>query len=233
MQLQKILEDLNDNFVAFQKNTGDRIRAIEKAIDGLETKAGRLPAGGEPAGDDPEYVKAFDDYLRTGDPSRIPGADQKSMIVESPQSGGYAVPVDLDRALHSIMFERVPFRQHATVIESKSAKYLKNVVVDGAGADWAGETDERAPDSATPTFAQVEFEPEDLWSLLPASQRIVDDVDGFSVQDFLRDEAGKAFSHRENEGFVSGPGHASNQPAGFLNAAIYPRNTDPERSFSC
>ena len=164
---------------------------------------------------------AFDGFLRSG-----ASVEMKAFTGVSGDSGGYAVPQEIDAVIDATLKSISPIRSIANVVKVGSAGYRKLVTTGGTPSGWAGETAAR-PGTDTPTFVEIAPPMGELYANPSASQAMLDDA-LFDVEDWLANEIATEFAKAEGSAFVAGSG--VNQPKGFLQA---PTGTagDVTRSF--
>ena len=150
---------------------------------------------------------AFQGFVRTGQALEL-----KAFTGVSGDSGGYAVPREIDAAIDRALTAISPIRRVAQVVKVGSAGYRKLVTTGGTPSGWAAETDAR-PGTATPVFAEVVPPTGELYANPSASQAMLDDA-AFDVEAWLADEIATEFARAEGAAFVGGSG--VNRPKGFL-----------------
>ena len=150
---------------------------------------------------------AFEGFVRTGQTLEL-----KAFTGVSGDSGGYAVPREIDAAIDRALTAISPIRRIAHVVKVGSAGYRKLVTTGGTPSGWAAETDPR-PGTATPVFAEVVPPTGELYANPSASQAMLDDA-AFDVEAWLADEIATEFARAEGAAFVGGSG--VNRPKGFL-----------------
>ncbi|HVI99076.1 MAG TPA: phage major capsid protein [Sphingomonas sp.] len=162
-----------------------------------------LSGGREPSG------AAFEGYLRSG-----ATVEMKSFAGTSGESGGYAVPKEIDAAIDATLKAVSPIRAIANVVKVGSAGYRKLVTTGGTPSGWASETGSR-DETDTPSFVEIAPPMGDLYANPSASQAMLDDA-LFDVEEWLAGEIAREFAAAEGSAFVSGNG--TNRPKGFLAA---------------
>ena len=152
-------------------------------------------------------VPAFEGFVRTGQVLEL-----KAFTGVSGDSGGYAVPREIDAAIDRTLASISPIRRIANVVKVGSAGYRKLVTTGGTPSGWAAETDAR-PGTATPVFQEIVPPSGELYANPSASQAMLDDA-AFDVEAWLADEIATEFARAEGAAFVTGNG--TNRPKGFL-----------------
>lgn len=181
---------------------------LQAAVDQANAKLAAIEAG---AGSDPrkvkdpEYTEAFHAHFRKGDvrASLNKGADAE---------GGYLAPVEWDRTITDKLIEVSPMRQIASVQTISTAGFKKVLNLRGTASGWVGETAPR-PETSTPNFGEMTFQPGEIYANPLATQQMLDDAE-INLESWLAMEAETEFSLQEGLAFISGDG--SNKPRGFL-----------------
>ena len=166
------------------------------------------PRGGE------ETKSAFDSYLRTG--AAALGLEVKAGLSSAPNSGGYVVPAETERAIERRLMMGSPMREIATVRTVASGVFRKPVSTVGIECGWVAETAAR-PETDPATLALLEFPSADLYANPAATQTLLDDA-LVDLDEWLAGEVEDAFAAQETAAFVTGDG--TNKPRGFLNYDI-------------
>jgi HK97 family phage major capsid protein len=197
----------------------EMVDTLEASFEGVEMAAPVarpvLSGSREPAG------AAFAGFLRSG-----ASVEMKAFTGVSGDSGGYAVPQEIDAMIDATLKSISPIRSVANVVKVGSSGYRKLVTSGGTPSGWAGEADARA-ETDTPVFTEIAPAMGELYANPSASQAMLDDT-LFDVEAWLSGEIAREFAAAEGTAFVKGSG--TNQPKGFLSA---PTGTagDATRSF--
>lgn len=154
---------------------------------------------------------AFDGYVRSGTTVEL-----KAFTGTTGDSGGFAVPREIDAAIGSVLRNVSPIRGIANVVTVGSAGYRKLVTTGGTPSGWASETAAR-PETATPSFVELAPPMGELYANPSASQAMLDDA-AFDVEGWLASEIATEFGRAEGQAFVNGSG--VNRPKGFLTNPI-------------
>ena len=199
---------------------------MTETVDRLEASFGQvtmaapiarpvLSGSRDPAG------AAFEGFLRSG-----ASVEMKAFTGVSGDSGGYAVPREIDAVIDATLKSLSPIRSIANVVTVGSAGYRKLVTTGGTPSGWASETGTRAT-TDTPSFAEIAPPMGELFANPSASQAMLDDA-LFDVEQWLAGEIAREFAVAEGSAFVGGTG--TNQPKGFLSAPTASAG-DATRSF--
>lgn len=154
---------------------------------------------------------AFAGFVRTGATVEL-----KAFTGTTGDTGGYAVPREIDATIDAVLKGASPIRGIANVVKVGSAGYRKLVTTGGTPSGWAGETQAR-PETGTPVFAEIAPPMGELFANPSASQAMLDDA-AFDVEQWLAGEIAAEFARAEGAAFVDGDG--VNRPRGFLRAPI-------------
>ena len=179
-------------------------------------------AGGDPGATEAKSL-FVERYLRRGEAH---GIEAKSLAIGQGQTGGYAVPREIDAAIDRTLKSISPIRSIAQVVTVGSAGYRKLVAVGGVESGWVGEQDPR-PETRTPTFTEIAPPMGELYANPAATQAMLDDA-AFDVEGWLATEIAYEFAAAEGDAFVNGNG--ANRPRGFLDAPVSDK-PDKARAF--
>jgi HK97 family phage major capsid protein len=199
---------------------------IEVKADALETTFSGVELGGAVArpllsGARAGAGAAFGGFLRSGT-----SVEMKSFTGVSGDSGGYAIPKEIDAVIGATLASVSPIRSIANVVQVGSAGYRKLVTAGGTPSGWASEVDAR-PATGTPTYFEIAPPMGDLYANPSASQAMLDDA-LFDVEGWLATEIAREFARAEGAAFVNGSGVG--RPKGFLAAPTSSAN-DAARAF--
>jgi len=199
---------------------------IEVKADALETTFSGVEMGGAVtrpllSGARAGAGAAFGGFLRSG-----ASVEMKSFTGVSGDSGGYAIPKEIDAVIGATLASVSPIRSIANVVQVGSAGYRKLVTAGGTPSGWASEVDAR-PATGTPTYFEIAPPMGDLYANPSASQAMLDDA-LFDVEGWLATEIAREFARAEGAAFVNGSGVG--RPKGFL-AAPTSSASDAARAF--
>lgn len=150
---------------------------------------------------------AFAGFVRSG-----ATVEMKAFTGVTGDSGGFAVPREIDGQIDALLKSASPIRSIANVVKVGSAGYRKLVTTGGTASGWAAETGTRT-ETTTPTFVEIAPPMGELYANPSASQAMLDDAQ-FDVEDWLAGEIAVEFAKAEGAAFVNGSG--INRPKGFL-----------------
>ncbi len=187
--------------------TDNTIDALEASFGANETAGAvvrpMLAGAREPSG------AAFEGFLRSG-----ASVEMKAFTGVSGDTGGFAIPREIDAEIDATLKSISPIRSVANVVTVGSAGYRKLVTTGGTPSGWAAETDARTG-TATPSFVEIAPPMGELYANPSASQAMLDDA-VFDVEAWLANEIAMEFAKAEGAAFVNGNG--TNRPKGFLQA---------------
>ncbi len=188
------------------------VAAAQARLDRVASEARRPAIGEAAAAEQPsvpveERKAAFDGYLRAGI-----GLEVKAGLSTAPNSGGYVVPEQTERAIERRLMAGSPMREISTVRTVAAGVFRKPVSIAGVGSGWVAETAAR-PETDPATLALLEFPAADLYACPAATQTLLDDA-LVDLDEWLAGEVEDAFAAQETEVFVNGDG--VNKPRGFL-----------------
>lgn len=208
------------------------VKAIEKRLEEVETKAARPGKGGSEAEAD-EHKAAFIEYARKGEQggaaSRLFDLQAKAadVRVATGASGGFALPKVIADQVYKTLNDISPIRSIARVIQTGTTDYHQVVNLGGMAAEWVGEVTARTQPTVTPNFADVVPTFGELSATPDATRHSISDL-FFDVEALLAADGAERFAISEGVAFISGDG--SNKPTGFLNG-VPVATADAARAF--
>lgn len=160
------------------------------------------------------HMKAFGEYLRTGDDDGLRGLEfeTKSMSTLVNSDGGFLVDPQTSERIQSVLRSTASLRAVASVVKVESTSY--DVLIDHSdlGAGWATET-AAASETGTPSIDRISIPLHELSALPKVSQRLLDDS-AFDVEGWLATRVADRFSRAEASAFITGDG--VDKPKGLL-----------------
>jgi len=208
-----VTRDHVDRINADVTKYGDQLRAMQGQIAALLVNG---PANDDAPGQSLEartHSKAFRNFIKRGVDAGLRELEIKAALsTDSDPDGGYTVPVELDTAIGRVLATVSAMRRLATVRTLGSSIYRKLHTLGGATSGWVGEQDSR-PTTTSPTLAQLEFVPGEVYANPAATQTFLDDtfVNG---EAWLAEELAIAFAEKEGDAFINGDG--VKKPRGIL-----------------
>ena len=189
------------------------LSAMRGRMDAQAVAAARPALAGAKAEVSPERKAFVDAYLRQGNEA---GVELKSVAGISGDSGGYAVPREIDARIDRTLKTISPIRRIANVVQVGTAGYRKLVTTGGVSSGWVAENAAR-PTTDTPVFAEIAPPMGELYANPAATQAMLDDA-AFDVEEWLAGEVATEFARAEGAAFVNGNGMS--KPRGFLAGTI-------------
>lgn len=230
-KLARIEADLAATFKAKQ-DAEMAVKAIEKRLEEVETKAARPGKGGSEAEAD-EHKAAFIEYMRKGDQGGAANrlfdlqAKAADVRIATGASGGFALPKVIADQVHKTLIDISPIRSIARVVQTGTTDYHQVVNRGGLAAEWVGEVSTRTQPTATPDFADVVPTFGELSATPEATRHSINDL-FFDVEAMLAADGAERFAIAEGIAFISGDG--TNKPTGFL-AGTPVSTADASRAF--
>jgi len=189
------------------------VAALQTELDQINLRARARDLNGGDADDRAAtpaaraYASAFNGFFRKGD-----GADglnalavQAALTTFADVDGGYLVPFEVEQAINRVVINVSAVRDLATVMSISGGSYKKQVSLGGAGSGWVGETEARS-ETTSPTLAELEFTPGEIYAEPRASQQILDDA-RVDIANWLAEEVAFTFAEQEGAAFVTGNGY--------------------------
>lgn len=230
-KLARIEADLAATFKAKQ-DAEMAVKAIEKRLEEVETKAARPGKGGSEAEAD-EHKAAFIEYMRKGDQGGAANrlfdlqAKAADVRIAAGASGGFALPKVIADQVYKTLNDISPIRSIARVVQTGTTDYHQVVNRGGLAAEWVGEVSTRTQPTATPDFADVVPTFGELSATPEATRHSINDL-FFDVEAMLAADGAERFAIAEGIAFISGDG--TNKPTGFL-AGTPVSTADASRAF--
>lgn len=255
VEVRAAVEAVNRAFDAFKAENDKRLAAIEakkpdpvidekverinaeiaklqKAIDdsAQQAAAGRLGGGAPAPGADPDYVRAFARWFRSGRGEDEVQSQQfqgprAAMSVGSNPDGGYLAPIEWDRTITDKLKLISAMRGLARVQQVSTGRFTRLYNDRATASGWVGETAAR-PATGNAQLSSLQFDTGEVYANPSATQTLLDDA-LVNVDAWLAEEVQTEFAYQEGVAFVSGDG--ANKPFGFLtyvtgaaNAAKHP-----------
>ncbi|MES9874850.1 MAG: phage major capsid protein [Candidatus Sedimenticola sp. 6PFRAG7] len=177
--------------------------------------------------DDYEHTKAFNTWARSGrGEDTLAALQSKGMNTGADPDGGYAVPLEVDRTIDSLLRDISPIRRVARTVQTGTADYRKLVRTSGPASGWVGELEARTETTGA-KFAAIVPPLGEIYSNPAVSQNMLDDS-FFDLSQWLADEMSENFAMEEGAAFINGTG--IDQPRGFLTYDVS-TDVDADRGF--
>lgn len=187
---------------------------IEDESDGRERRGGRDGRYTRGVIADPNYVRAFWQYMRRGK-SSLGGDELRALETGTASEGGNLTYEEFERRIVEKLNEANIMRQLATVIQTNGDR---NIPVEDTIAEAAYTAEEGAySEDTTSTFAQVVLGAHKLTYIIKVSEELLFDASDLDLEEYLARAIARKFAAKEEEAFVNGTG--SGQPQGVFGAA--------------
>lgn len=208
----------------------EKVARIDKALQASQAKLQQLTSdrgrpsiggtsGSRRGAEVAEVKAAFDGYIRNG--AAPVGLELKAGLSMAPNSGGFLVPDQTERAIERRLMAASPMREIATVRTVSAGVFKKPVSIAGIEAGWVAEAAAR-PETDPATLSLLEFPAADLYASPAATQSLLDDA-MVNLDEWLAGEVEDAFAAQETQAFVLGDG--TNKPRGFLSYDLVANDT--------
>lgn len=187
---------------------------IEDENDGRERRGGRDGRYTRGVIADPNYVRAFWQYMRRGK-SSLGGDELRALETGTASEGGNLTYEEFERRIVEKLNEANIMRQLATVIQTNGDR---NIPVEDTIAEAAYTAEEGAySEDTTSTFSQVVLGAHKLTYIIKVSEELLFDASDLDLEEYLARAIARKFAAKEEEAFVNGSG--SGQPQGVFGAA--------------
>jgi HK97 family phage major capsid protein len=203
--IRAALDELIKNNRTFHQDLESRLDDVETAL----ARPQRVPGdGGFGTGDLAAARKAIGAFVRAGDESGF-----KNLSVGSDPDGGYITSPVLSNTWTKKIFDASPMRRLARVETITIGDCWEEPVdYSDIGVTWVGERQGR-PATDTPQLGNLKVPVNEVYSLQPVTQRLIDDS-FIDVGAWLEGKITDKFGRGESEAAVSGDGVL--RPKGFL-----------------
>lgn len=205
---------------------------IEDESDGRERRGGRDGRFTRGVIADPNYVRAFWQYMRRGK-SSLAGDELRALEAGEATEGGNLTYEEFERRIVEKLDEANIMRQLATVIQTNGDR---NIPVE-SGQDEASYLGEEAAytedlDGGDPkqTFSKVVLSAHKLAYIIKVSEELLYDSSDIDLEEYLARAIARKFAAKEEEAFVNGSGSA--QPQGVFGAAATGKTAESATAFT-
>ena len=184
------------------------------SVDELALKSARPQLGGAAgrAGAALEHKAAFDAYVRTGEAGSLRELEARRCRSAPIPTAATWCRTRSRRTIGRAAAERLADprdRRHPPGVGQR----LQEAVHDRRPGDRLGRRDRRAPETDTPTLAELSFPAMELYAMPAATATLLDDS-AVNIDEWIAEEVEMAFAEQEGTAFVTGDG--TNKPKGFL-----------------
>lgn len=212
-ELVKVIEGIGDSFDSFKKNHEEKTRELFDRVESLESHSDRPRARGS---NKSAEVKAFENFVRTGEKSGLKAPDTKELSISGGAStGGAMVPEVIADQIISRAIARSRLAGMVRNTPVSTSDYVRLLNERGAVANWSSEAGTRQG-TATPTLREIRFTHGELYSY-PAFTRWLAEDSQFDVARFVTENVADEFAKSLENAILLGDG--SNKPTGILDSA--------------
>jgi HK97 family phage major capsid protein len=196
------LEGKNQELVAKQLEAEKKDAETKEAMELLEKKLLRLPAGGEDAHEAKEATKAFEKFIVKGE-GALSDEERKYLRTDSDPDGGYLAPVETSTDIIKRITEISPVRQLVRIrtTSRRSFEIPKRKGIPTAYRVGQGQTDTQSQSSYGMETINVERATVDV----PISIEMLADP-AFNMETEINQDSAEAFAKLEGTEFISGTG---------------------------
>lgn len=213
-------------------------QSLERALGRVLAKSGRVPfAGlGDSADDDPAAgFRSFGEFALAVRDACQPGKrpdDRLALMAKAPAGmgettgadGGFLVPTQFSRKILERVFagQNLLAMTDSYTVGSNSIAFPRNAETSrangsrwgGVRAYWRSEGDQAT--ASRPTFSQLQLTLHKLFILVHASDELLSDTHGNSLEQYLTRVAGEEINFVVSDAILNGSG--TGQPLGILNS---------------
>jgi HK97 family phage major capsid protein len=214
-EVKKLLTELNAAVADIKKNYDVNTADVQDRIFDLETRAERIAAGGggRGTGSRPEALKAFNSFLRGGDPRAMQAfAPQDASSTQFGPDVGFGIPEEVSQQIQKLELSFSPMRRFARVRMVSTDRPETLVNTRGVTSGWVGEIQAR-PATLTDQLAVVTPMMGEIYANPAVTQRSVDDV-FYDLQTYVAESVAEVFAANEGAAFATGDG--IQKPKGML-----------------
>lgn len=178
----------------------EEVKALKARMDKLEAKANRPLAANNnhPAANNDNEVKAFADFVRSGDASEV-----KSLGYGTPSTGGILAPETVSTSILEKVAEFSPVRLLAQTISMSGPLLQLPRLIDEVAVGEVAETAPR-PESE-PSFDQIDLKPFEMAVIVPVTRILLEDAQ-IDLSGYLGNHIARRFGQKEAAWFVNGNG---------------------------
>ena len=227
-ETKQVIERMNDDFEKLEKALDDGFAEMEAKVrqamaagspsEKAEKAAEHLTrmAGREVTADQAKaHIAAFRKWCREGKEGLTP--DERKNLVED-ATGELIVMFDLDPELYRVMPQLNVVRGLATNRTTTSDRLRARSITE-LSTGWGKIEVSGTITASSGVPAEAYCYVEDLYGLTKIGEDELMDAD-FTLEQWVNSSFGIDVHNKEESGFVSGAGHASGQPVGFLTASV-------------
>lgn len=183
--------------------SAEEVKALKDEIATMKAKMNRRPDAAnnnhpKAVNDNGNEVKAFADFVRSGDASEV-----KSLGYGSPSTGGILAPEAVSATILEKIAEISPVRSLAQTIAMSGPLLQLPRLVDEVTPASRAETAAAAEDE--PTFEQIDLKSHEMAVMVPVTRILLEDVQ-IDLASYLSTHVARRFGQIEASWFVTGNG---------------------------
>jgi HK97 family phage major capsid protein len=219
------LAQMADGVEKFKSRYDNRIDALETGIARKEFIGGGSSRGSVSSSAAQEHKDKFLTWARKGsDPEGLRSLEvQASLSTDIDPSGGYLVPIEMDKSIERLALDSLAMRRLAR-IKKTTGEYKKPLSKGGAGGGWVSERQERT-ETDTPELTLFSPPMSEMYALPEVTQKLLDMSD-FDVAEWLIEEVNDVLISLEGAAFITGNGVG--KPKGIIDPALMVANASWE-----
>lgn len=231
---QKAFSEVQEKLERLEKAHDESLKALDKEIADLKISQ----TSGKAADNEAEIKAAFFEVLRTGNDAGLPEAQKnlladvltkhynacmdrpktvdqiKSMLAGVDTSGGFlVVPPYIETSILSGLEEDRALYRMARKTRISSPVYKRDARITEAGANWESEPEKKWPDTATPTYGQIEIPVKKVIAKPSISRDLIEDA-RINMESEIMDFTRRAFDRTIGRSMILGD--TPRQPRGIL-----------------
>lgn len=202
-KITALIEEQGKAFEAFKTEHQEALDDQAMRIAGLQIGSQESNVARGMRNNNPAFTE-FRDFMRNGVRAELSGS--------SNPDGGYAVPKEVDGAIHDQLISLSPMRSIARVVRTTSRDYHTLIGARGTTSGWVGEEDNRTA-TESPELVDVAPPSGEVYAYPSATNWVLDDAQ-FDLAAWLQDNVATELAYQEGLAFTAGNG--SKKPKGIL-----------------
>ncbi len=222
-EMKSAMRDFVKELGAFKQDMARKMQQQEERLTMLDRKSRSAPRPALATSAEVEvpHLKAFGDYVRSGDDDGLRGLvlEGKALSSTVAGDGGYLVDPKTSESVQSVLRSTASLRRIANVVNVEATSYDVLIDTTEMGAGWASENG-AVTETATSQIDRITIPLHELSALPKASQRLLDDA-AFDIEGWLAQRIAESFARAEAASFIHGDG--SQKPRGFLDHTAVPQ----------
>lgn len=205
MNISEVVQSLEE----FKSDHITQLKELRDQVTELEAKGNRQGLGGFYGGgsnrDAEAERKALAQLVRTGDERAFASAlEGKGLLTADDTAGGYTVAPTLSSTIMTVLRSVSPMRRLARIETIGGDAFEEPQERDETGAEWAAETESRT-ETGNPSFGLLRVPCEEVYALVPVTQRLLDDS-RFDLGSWIEQRIAEKFARTEGVAYITGDG---------------------------